>query len=104
MLSVHTKRFTEAKAHISKAYILRPNDPLILDSLGFVLYKTGELNKAEKYLRKAFKLNRKPEIASHLITVLAELNQHQEAKNIYLQMRKIYPNSPSLQGVSHYIP
>jgi len=104
MLSVHTKRFTEAKVHINKAYKLKPNDPLILDSLGFILYKTGELDKAEKYLRKAFQLSKKPEVASHLITVLVESNQYQEAKNIYIQMQKIYPNSPSLNGVSHYIP
>ena len=104
MLSVHTKRFEEAKTHIHKAYKLKPNDPLILDSLGFVLYKTGELNKAEKYLRKAYRLSKKPEVASHLIAVLAKLNQHQEAKSIYQQMQKIYPDSPSLQSVSHYIP
>ncbi len=104
MLSVHTKRFDEAKTHIDKAYKLKPHDPLILDSLGFVFYKTGELDKAEKYLRKAFKLMKKPEVASHLITVLAKLNQHQEAKNIYIEMQRIYPDSPSLKSVLRYLP
>ncbi len=103
MLSVHTKRLKEAKSHIDKAYKLKPNDPLILDSLGFVLYKTGDLSKAEKYLRKAFKLMKKPEVASHLITVLAKSNQHQEARNIYLEMQRIYPNSPSLKSVLRYL-
>ncbi len=103
MLSVHTKRFTEAKTYINKAYKLKPNDPLILDSLGFVLYKTGELDKAEKYLRKAFQLMKKPEVASHLITVLAKSNQHQEAKDIYIEMQRIYPNSPSLKSVVHFL-
>jgi len=103
MLSVHTDRLSEAKSHIEKAYKLKPNDPLVLDSLGFVLYKTGELDKAEKYLRKAFGLMKKPEVASHLITVLAKLNQHQEAKTIYQEMQKIYPNSPSLKSVADQI-
>ena len=104
MLSVHTQRFSEAKNHISKAYKLKPHDPLILDSLGFVLYKIGELDKAETYLRKAFKLMKKPEVASHLIIVLAKLNQHQEAKNIYKEMQRIYPDSPSLKSVLRYLP
>ncbi len=104
MLSVHTDRLTEAKAFIDKAYKLKPNDPLVLDSLGFVLYKKGDLGEAEKFLRKSFKLSKKPEIASHLITVLAELNQYQEAKSIYLEMQKIYPNSPSLKSVKHRLP
>jgi len=104
MLSVHTQRLSEAKKYVSKAYKLKPNDPLILDSLGFVFYKTGELTKAEKYLRKAFRLMKKPEVASHLITVLAKSNKHQEAKNIFLEMQKIFPNSPSLKEVSQYLP
>lgn len=104
MLSVHTQRFVEAKRHIDKAFMIKPNDPLILDSLGFVLYKTGELDKAEQFLRKAFRLMKKPEVASHLITVLAKSNQHQEAKIIFLEMQRIYPDSPSLKSVSHHLP
>jgi len=104
MLTVHTKRFDEAKMHIKKAHQMKPHDPLILDSLGFVLYKTGELAKAEQHLRKAFKLTKSPEVASHLISVLADLEQHQEAKKIYSEMKRLYPKSPSLKGVSHYLP
>ncbi len=104
MLSVHTNRLNEAKGYIDKAYKLKPNDPLVLDSLGFVFYKKGELEKAERYLRKSFNIVKKPEVASHLITVLAELNQYQEAKSIYLEMQKIYPNSPSLKSVAHRLP
>jgi len=103
MLSVHTDRISEAKSYIDRAFELKPNDPLVLDSLGFVLYKKGELDQAEKYLRKSFNIMKKPEVASHLITVLAELEQYQEAKNIYLEMQKIYPNSPSLKSVAHRI-
>ena len=77
---------------------------IIINSLGFVLYKTGELDKAEKHLRKSFNIQRKPEVASHLITVLAELNRHQEAKNIFLEMQRMYPNSPSLKSVAHRLP
>ena len=103
MLSVHTSRFDEAKAYIEKAFKLKPNDPLILDSLGFVHYKKGELEKAEVLLRKAFQLSKKPEVASHLITVLAKLNQHQEAKSIFLEMQKSHPHSPSLKSVSDFL-
>lgn len=104
MLTAHTDRFVEAKKLIDKAFKLKPNDPLILDSLGFVFYKTGNLIKAEKYLRRAFSLMKKPEVASHLITVLAKSNQIKEANQIYIEMQKIFPNSQSLEGVSHFLP
>lgn len=103
LLSAHTERLVEAKTYIDKAYSLKPHDPLVLENLGFVLYKKGELSKAEKYLREAFGIMKKPQIASHLITVLAKLNQHKEAKSIYLQMKKIYPNSPSLKSASRHL-
>jgi predicted Zn-dependent protease len=101
LLVKHTDRLNEAKAHIKKAYKLKPYDALIMDSLGWVYYRTGEVKKAEGYLRKAFKKLKSPEVASHLITVLSEAKKYQEARMIFNTMIKKYPNNVSLGGVKN---
>ena len=44
MLTVNNQRLAEAKNYIVKALQIKPNDPLIMDSLGLVLFKTGDLS------------------------------------------------------------
>ena len=103
LLLKHTSRFDEAKAHIEKAFKLKPNDPTIMDSLGWVYYRTGEMAIAERYLRKAFRAVKNPQIASHLITVLAKSGQHQEARKLFNEMIKKYPESTILADVKMHL-
>ncbi len=103
MLSVNTKRLDEAKLYISKAHQIKPHDPVIMDSLGFVHFKSGDLTKAEKYLRRAFRLIKDPEVASHLISVLAENDKQDEALRIYKEMTKKYPNNKVLHEAKQYL-
>ncbi len=103
MLSVNTKRLAEAKQYISKAHSIKPDDPVIMDSLGFVHFKTGDLTEAEKYLRKAFKLIQDPEVASHLISVLAENDKQDEALRIFNEMTKKYPDNKVLHKAKQYL-
>ncbi|WP_299880934.1 tetratricopeptide repeat protein [uncultured Cocleimonas sp.] len=103
MLSVNTKRLDEAKTYIRKAHQIKPHDPLIMDSLGFVHFKSGDLTEAEKYLRKAFKLIKDPEVASHLISVLAENDKQDEALRLYQEMTEKYPNNKVLHEAKQYL-
>ena len=103
LLLKHSNRFTEAKKHIQKAFKLKPNDPTIMDSLGWVYYQTGEMAIAEDYLRKAFKAFKDPQIASHLITVLAKSGQYQEARKLFNEMIKKYPESAVLVDVKVHL-
>jgi len=99
LLVKHTKRLDEAKTYIEAAYKLKPNDALILDSLGWVNYRLGEVDKAEGFLRKAFLRLKTPEIASHLITVLSKRQKYQEARKIFNAMIKEHPNNASLDNL-----
>ena len=103
MLSVNTERLDEAKLYINKAHQIKPHDPVIMDSLGFVHFKSGDLAEAEKYLRKAFRLIKDPEVASHLISVLAENDKQDEALSIYKEMTKKYPNNKVLHEAKQYL-
>jgi tetratricopeptide (TPR) repeat protein len=63
---LHTDRHEEAYALIKRAYLLNPGDPATIDSLGWVLFKMGELDRALAHLTKAIGIMPDPEIAAHL--------------------------------------
>ncbi|WP_439101893.1 tetratricopeptide repeat protein [Congregibacter sp.] len=69
-LANRTDRYDEAKALIEKALALSPNEPSILDSMGWVLYRQGDLENAKQYLTRAYAAFPDPEVAAHLGEVL----------------------------------
>ena len=76
-------KLDEAQQLIEKALSLSPNDYYMLDSLGWVHYRKGNLDKAVTYLQQAYNMNPDPEIAAHLGEVLWQKGQHEEAKKIW---------------------
>jgi len=78
-----TPRHAEGKSLIEQALALSPNDPAILDSLGWAHYRLGELNEAEPLLRKAMQEFPDPEVAAHLGEVLWQLGKRSEARKIW---------------------
>ncbi|WP_353571249.1 tetratricopeptide repeat protein [Candidatus Albibeggiatoa sp. nov. BB20] len=98
-LSNHTDRHEEAYQLVQKAFALQPNAYYILDSIGWVLYHKGELDKAIDYLRKAYELNPDPEIAAHLGEVLWANGQQEEAKTVWQQATELFPDEEQLQEV-----
>ncbi len=82
-LADRTDRLDEALALIEKAYALAPDEPAIVDSLGWVHYRLGHLEEAEKWLRKAWALSRDPEIGAHLGEVLWVQGRKDEARAIW---------------------
>ncbi len=69
-LADQTERYEEAEALIRQAYILQPGEASIVDSMGWIAYRLGRLQEAVEFLRKAWLLDRNPEIAAHLGEVL----------------------------------
>lgn len=72
-------KLDEARKLIEKALSLSPNDHFILDSMGWVQYRLGKLDKAADYLRRAYTAQNDPEIAAHLGEVLWQQGKHDEA-------------------------
>lgn len=75
----------EAKTLIERALQLAPNDPYIIDSLGWVEFRLGQADKALQTLRRAYAVQRDPEIAAHLGEVLWVQGQHEQALQIWHQ-------------------
>ncbi|WP_207190943.1 tetratricopeptide repeat protein [Halochromatium salexigens] len=82
-LADRTDRLDAAQAFIERALQLRPDDPAILDSMGWVLYRKGQAEDAEDYLRKALEQGFDAEIAAHLGEVLWSLGRKDEAREVW---------------------
>lgn len=84
-LADRTTRYSEARQLIEQAHRLAPEDPAVLDSLGWVNYRLGHLKEAEDYLRSAFQQFPDAEVASHLGEVLWVQGRQDEARDIWRQ-------------------
>ncbi|MGD9021095.1 MAG: tetratricopeptide repeat protein [Lysobacterales bacterium] len=80
-----TDRYDEAEELIRLAYELQPDDPSVIDSMGWIAYRRGRLEEAERYLREAWHLLRNPEVAAHLGEVLWVRGRPDEARRLWAE-------------------
>lgn len=92
-------RLEEARQLTEKALSLAPNDPLIMDSLGWALFRQGEHEQAAEWLRKAHELRQDPEIAAHLGEVLWMQGKRDEALKVWQSALKLAPENDVLRAV-----
>ncbi|MBK6738329.1 MAG: tetratricopeptide repeat protein [Haliea sp.] len=69
-LADRTTRYAEAQALVARALELQPGEPAIMDSMGWVLFRTGQYDEAVAYLTRAYAQFPDPEVAAHLGEVL----------------------------------
>ena len=84
---------------IDKALAITPDDPFILDSKGWVLFRLGKPQEALLMLKKSYAIRQDAEIAAHVGEVLWSIGQREEALKIWREARKIYPDNEVLIGV-----
>ncbi|MBS0515842.1 MAG: tetratricopeptide repeat protein [Proteobacteria bacterium] len=87
-LADRTDKKTEALSLIEKALVLKPGEPAIIDSMGWVQYRLGNLDAAVEQLRSAYAKQRDPEIAAHLGEVLWVSGRKDEARQVWEEGRK----------------
>ena len=87
-LADRNMRLDEARALIKKALELKPGEPFITDSLGWVEYRMGHRDEAVRLLRQAYQARPDVEIAAHLGEVLWVSGQRDEARQILRDARK----------------
>ncbi|MEK7438437.1 MAG: tetratricopeptide repeat protein [Pseudomonadota bacterium] len=97
-LAERNLRLPEAQGLIEKALQLSPEDPFIIDSMGWVLFRMGKNKEALEYLRKAYATRPDPEIAAHLGEVLWVAGERSEAEKIWLEASKKTPDNDALNG------
>jgi tetratricopeptide (TPR) repeat protein len=95
-LAERGERLDEAQRLIDKALELAPDDPFILDSKGWLLYRKGNPANALELLKRALTLRPDPEIAAHLGEVLWALGRRDEALKAWDEAAKASPNNEAL--------
>jgi predicted Zn-dependent protease len=96
-LADRTTRYAEALELIDRARVAEPDNAAIIDSYGWVLYRLGRSDEALVELRRAFALQKDPEIAAHLGEVLWLTGHKDEARKYFDEGRKLDPENRSLQ-------
>jgi tetratricopeptide (TPR) repeat protein len=96
-LADRTDRLNEAVDLLQKAINLAPEDPFILDSMGWALFKANRYDEAAGFLRRAYAGRPDPEIAAHLGEVLWIKGDRDEARRIWQGGLKGHPDNESLR-------
>ena len=104
ILCNRTDRLDEAEQYLERAIQLKSDDPAIMDSIGWLRFRQGNLDAALKYLQAAYQQKNDVEIGAHLAEVYWMLDRQNDAKKVLqevwlkdsthdslLQMQKRFP-------------
>lgn len=92
-------RLKEARTLLEKALSLSPNDPFILDSMGWLSYREKKFHQALDYLNRAASLRADPEIIVHQVIVLKAMGQSSDALTVWRAGMQRFPDSAELKEV-----
>ena len=97
-------RLKESRRLIEKALSLSPNDPFILDSMGWLYYRENRLDLALEYLNRAAALRTDPEIIAHQVVVLQAMGRDSEALQLWRAASQRFPDNPELKAAGKTLP
>lgn len=90
-------RINEAQEYVERAYELNPNDPAVIDSMGWIHFRKGNYAEAESYLRKALEIMDDAEIVGHLSELLWAQGSYEEARNLLREAMDRHPEDSYIQ-------
>ncbi|NWN83809.1 MAG: tetratricopeptide repeat protein [Halomonas sp.] len=97
-------RLDEARELIERAHALEPDNPAILDSLGWVRYLQGDPQEALPRLERAYRDMPDQEVAAHLAEVLWSLGRHDEARDLVREAFRHLDEHPQLDELLQRTP
>jgi len=95
-LAERNLRLPEARKLIERALELSPDDHFIIDSLGWVQYREGNLKAARETLQRAYNGRPDAEIGAHFGEVLWMLGERGEANRVWNESLKTAPDNETL--------
>jgi tetratricopeptide (TPR) repeat protein len=104
-LADRTDRYQEAFNYVQQALAQTPDDPAVIDSMGWVLYRLGRLQEAREHLQKAYDLTQDSEIAAHLGEVMWAMGDRDQARQLWQAARKVTPDDAVLnETIRRHLP
>jgi peptidoglycan/xylan/chitin deacetylase (PgdA/CDA1 family)/uncharacterized caspase-like protein len=92
------KKLDEAIDKSQQALALKPNDPVLMNNLGFLYYSAARYDEALKYLEQTLKLDpRRKEAHGNIAELYFKLGRKAEAKQHYQEYLRLYPGSPKAE-------
>ncbi|MEL7447971.1 MAG: tetratricopeptide repeat protein [Pseudomonadota bacterium] len=98
-LADRTDQTREAYKLIKRALELDPNNPAIIDSMGWVQFRRGRLDDSLDYLWRAYNLVQDAEIAAHIGEVLWTLGRVDEARDVFNGVLEADPENAIVTAV-----
>jgi tetratricopeptide (TPR) repeat protein len=95
-LADRTRQYERARGLIEQALERAPDNAAIIDSMGWVLFRLGELDGALEYLLHAWSLMRDPEVAAHIIEVRLARNEPEAALQMLEEALERWPDDRHL--------
>ncbi|KAB2837968.1 MAG: tetratricopeptide repeat protein, partial [Burkholderiales bacterium] len=92
-----TTRVEEGRKLIERALAIAPDDPYILDSMGWALFRGGDYERSIVMLRRAYQERQDAEIAAHLGEVLWVAGEREEARRVWDGQRAQTPGNNLLR-------
>ena len=103
LLTNKLNNHAQALIYIKEALAIEPNDPAIIDSMGWVLFNLGELEEALAYLEEAYNIFPDPEISSHLILTYWKIGNHEKAMDLLKKELIKHPQNKYLEEIKESI-
>jgi predicted Zn-dependent protease len=94
----HEMDLSRAESLIRRSLAVMPDNPAVLDSLGWVRFKRGDSKGALEHLERAYTLAHDPEIAAHWGEALWKSGQQQEARRVWAGALARNPDSQALKA------
>lgn len=93
------RNLNKARDLLEQALDIEPNNPYILDSIGWYLFRIEDYQGALEYLRRSYDDLPAADVAAHLGETLWVLGRKAEAKDVFNQALKNSPDNELIKSV-----
>ena len=97
-LADHDLELPRAERLIRRALVVTPDNPAVLDSLGWVRFKRGDLRAAAPILEHAYEVGQDADIAAHWGEVLWKSRDESGARKVWAAALARDPAAPLLKS------
>ncbi|MEO5960290.1 MAG: tetratricopeptide repeat protein [Opitutaceae bacterium] len=104
LLSENLGQLDKADSLAKRAREIAPSDPIVADTVGWILFRKGQYENALPLLRSsADKLRLEPEARFHLAMVHYRLGNEQAARQVFQQFVALPPESPQKDEAHRFL-